>query len=70
MKSENINLLIEFWKDFENKITFTIKDLEELTIKMEHAMESIRQLEASRDNWKRKYEELNKYIKVNSVRKR
>ena len=67
MKSENINMLMEFWKDFQNKVTFTIKDLEQLTIKMEHAMESIRQLEVSRDNWKKKYEELNKYIKDNTL---
>ena len=69
MKSENINLLVNFWKDFESKITFTIKDMKDLREKFEHAVESIKQLEESRDRWKKKYEELNKYIKDNEVKK-
>ena len=56
MKSENINSLIEFWKEFENQATFTIKDMKKLSDKMGHAMESIRQLEESRDGWRAKYE--------------
>ena len=58
MVSENIQALREFWIEFKSQAVFNIKDLEKLQEKFAHAYETIKQLEESRDSWKKKYFEL------------
>lgn len=56
------NELKEFWQELQNKIIIQIEDLDKLKELLMKALIKMEDLELSRDNWKKKFDELKKKI--------